>query len=200
MTPAATAAPPKPKKRPCLLSVIGFVTYLYLLRFPILSWLIIVALPIVALTDSGQKMLAGSFDQWRWYQISSLSLVAVMTASTLFITGRLVLDYSAIRRSAPFRLLRLTCWRRVWLIVSTLSILPSLAVAFYYSSDEVRPWPFLMFGALGLTVAAVIIVLIWYVFVKVIPRFRFPFEDRFIVWIARPLMLKFGGIETVQDL
>jgi len=155
-----------------------------------------IGLPAGAVTV-GQKMLAGAFDQWRWGQIFALSLMTTFAAATVFMTGRLVLDYSSLRGSAPFSLQR-SIWRKVWLVMSGASIVPTLLVAYYYSGDNVKPLPFLVFTLLGLTVATAVLFAISRFFRTVVPRIHIPLKGTFVVWLTAKLNL--SGIAEIPSI
>jgi hypothetical protein len=173
------------------LSFLGFLTYIYLLRFPLLAWAAIVGIPVWA-CYGGKRMLAGAFDQTQWYEIGSLGLMSVIAASAVFITGRLILDYSKSRGSAPFRP-RQKRWRRIWFLLSVGSIVPNLVVAFVYSYDGVSPGWFWLFIAAGLLTGGVLIAIVYYVLASAVPWLQLPIQNRFVVWMTsfvRPVMPK----------
>ena len=196
---SAVAPPQKPSSRPFLVSTLGFVTYLYLLRFPLLGLSLLVGLPVAAATVA-EKMLAGAFDQWLWRQIFALALVTGLAAATLFMTGRLVLDYSSLRGSAPFSL-RHRIWRRIWLILAAVSIIPTLVVAYRYSGDAVKPWPFAIFTLFGLACATLILFSISCFFRTVMPKIRISLKGRFVVWLTAALNVPVTDeVPTIKDI
>jgi hypothetical protein len=145
------------------------------------------------------KMLAAAFDQWRWRQIFALSLVTTLAAASVFMTGRLVLDYAGMRGSAPFSL-RLPIWRRIWVSLAAASIMPTLVVAYYYSGDAVKPWPFLIFTLLGLACATGIFTLIPHFFRKVVPKIRIPLEGTFVIWLTGMLNLSPVEMPSIRTI
>jgi hypothetical protein len=75
-----------------------FLTYVYLLRFPLAAIAIVFALLIKA--HDGAKMLAGAFDQSLFDQTLALGLTNILFVYTLSIIGHNVLGYSALRGTA----------------------------------------------------------------------------------------------------
>src|SRR5438874_2673207 len=95
-----------------LINLLDFFTYLYLLRFPILTGLVAFGLPIFAL-GGGAKMLAGAFDQALGREIVALTLTDVLLLWTLLVSGHVILDYSEMRGSAtPTK--HKSLWRNIW--------------------------------------------------------------------------------------
>jgi hypothetical protein len=85
-------------KWPFLRCALTFFTYLYLLRFSVLTGIVIMALPLLAI-GGGEKMLAGAFDQWSERQIIALTLISVVMFWTLLVTNW-ARKWSAVREEA----------------------------------------------------------------------------------------------------
>jgi predicted acylesterase/phospholipase RssA len=107
------------------------LTYLYLLRFPLLTAAAVVGFCVAALTFA-RSLLANAFDiSWPW-GIFWLSLTAFVTAWVIMITWRLVLLYGAERFGAEvFPISPNVKW---WHIAgSSIIALPPVGGAVYYS-------------------------------------------------------------------
>jgi hypothetical protein len=162
-------------KWPFLRSALTFFSYLYLLRFSVLTGIVILVLPLLAI-GGGEKMLAGAFDQWEGRQIIALTLIDVVMFWTLLVTGRLVLDYAEGRGSAP-ALMHKALWRRVWLTFCVVVVIPIIVIAYVYSGDDIKPRPFLIFGLLGVAIAIVVLLLTHILRRIIVPPGHAKFDD-----------------------
>src|SRR6266480_3852788 len=127
-------APPEhehKEKWPRLRSFLTFCTYLYLLRFSVLTAVVMFVLLLFAISG-GAKMLAGAFDQWMRRQIVALVLTDCILSWTLLVMGHLVIDYAEQRGSAP-ALLHKARWRGIWTGFCLVVAIPMLVVAYIYS-------------------------------------------------------------------
>jgi hypothetical protein len=134
-------------------------------------------------------MLAGAFDQWMWRQIVALTLTDVILAWTVFVTGRLVLDYSGERGSAPV-LVHKRLWCGVWTVFCIAVALPTLIVAYVYSGDDVKPWPFILFGLFGVFVAALIHSLVHLLRRIIVPPGHAPFGEAIPLLLPKSVLIK----------
>jgi hypothetical protein len=105
--------------------LLNFCTYLYLLRFPILTGLVAFGLPLFA-WRGGAKILAGAYDQSLGLQIVALTLTDVLLMWTLLVTGHVILDYSHARGSAE-SMAHPRRRRTTWTILSILAVGPSIS-------------------------------------------------------------------------
>ena len=165
-----------------------FCTYLYLLRFPVLTALVVFSLSYFAIFG-GPKMLAGAFDQWMWRQIVALTLTDFILAWTLLVTGHLVMDYSEKRGSAP-ALDHKHLWYSIWGAFCAAAALPVIIVAYVYSGDDVKPWPFIVFGFLGVFVAALIHQLVHLLRRIIVPPGHADFGEAIPLLIPKSVLIK----------
>jgi hypothetical protein len=112
-----------------------FVPYLYVLRFPILIWLVFVTLPYFAM-HTGLSAIAQNLFDLTERGMFALSLAAFTTSWTIMLTATIILIYSAERfgftPSRPVTELKILKWRYA-LPFFWLSALPMLLVAFHVS-------------------------------------------------------------------
>ena len=137
----------------------------------------------------GPKMLAGAFDQWMWRQIVALTLTDFILAWTLLVTGHLVMDYSEKRGSAP-ALDHKHLWYSIWGAFCAAAALPVIIVAYVYSGDDVKPWPFIVFGFLGVFVAALIHQLVHLLRRIIVPPGHADFGEAIPLLIPKSVLIK----------
>jgi len=150
-----------------LLKILSFVTffvpYIYVLRFPILTWILLVGLPFIALFTSISSVLENLFDLTE-RGMFAFSLAAFTTSWTIMLTATLILIYSDKRFGGfvPARSIdkyRLFRWR--WAIpFFTLSAVPMIWGAFAVSKPFT--WGRLFYTVLGL-LASLLLLLLAYV-------------------------------------
>ena len=135
--------------------VLNFLTYVYLLRFPLIVF-IIVALFIIK-AKGWAKMLAGAFDQSSFNQTLALGLTNILFVYALLVIGHNVLGYSALRGTAR-ELKRndndTNLWHHVW---NSLCLAVALSVpltAWYYSRGSIGGISFIAAILLGTSWAA----------------------------------------------
>jgi hypothetical protein len=176
-----------------LLRFFNFLSYLYLLRFPILAALILLGLSIFSM-GGGAKMLAGGFDQTSGDQVMALTLVDALFLYTVFVCGDVVLAYAGLRGNAqmiPEE--NRTLYRWAWGAFCWLVALTVLIPAYYFSSEAIKPWPFIFWafggGVLGLAIFT-LIHLLRRVFAQ---RGHEPFEE------AVPLLLPTRILQAAEN-
>jgi hypothetical protein len=150
--------------------------------------MVILALPLLAI-GGGEKMLAGAFDQWSGRQIIALTLISVVMFWTLLVTGGLVLDYAEDRASVP-ALLHKVLWRRVWLAFCAVVVIPIIVIAYVYSGADIKPWPFLVFGLLGVAVAILVLLLTHILRRIIVPPGHAQFDDIVSLLLPKNLTAK----------
>jgi hypothetical protein len=143
-----------------LSAITFFLPYIYVLRFPILTWILLVGLPFIALFTSISSVLGNLFDLTE-KGMFAFSLAAFTTSWTIMLTATLILIYSDQRFGgfAPARSIdkyRLFRWR--WAIpFFTLSAVPMIWGAF--SISKPFTWGKLFYTVLGLLVSLLLLLL-----------------------------------------
>ena len=117
----------------------NFLTYLYLLRFPLIA-IAVVALFIFKAKGWG-KMLAGAFDQTSFGDVFALGLTDILFVYTLTVVGHNVLGYSALRGSAHKLPLNPTtqtnAWHSTWNWLCLAAALPVPITAWFFSNHQI---------------------------------------------------------------
>src|SRR5215207_3923241 len=83
--------------------ILSFATYVYLLRFPLLTAAAAVGIALAAFFTDARLLLGGLFDVSERYGVFLVSLTAFLAAWTVMLTWRLVLLYGQRRFDAEFR-------------------------------------------------------------------------------------------------
>ncbi|MFN7948982.1 MAG: patatin-like phospholipase family protein [Blastocatellia bacterium] len=110
-----------------------FLTWIYLLRFPLLTAAALVALPLVAALTVARSLLLNLFDLG-WGHIFWVSLLAFLAAWSVMVTARLVQLYGARRvRLVPVRVSPALRWWQVFAFA--MLALPLIIVAIIESPD-----------------------------------------------------------------
>lgn len=140
----STPTPPAPKKwsiqrlSGALRCFLNFLTYVFLLRFPLIA-IVIVALFIIKAKDWA-KMLAGAFDQSSFNQTLALGLTNILFVYSLLVIGHNVLGYSGLRGTAH-ELKRnnnqTNPWHHLWNFFCLAVALSVPFTAWYYSRGSI---------------------------------------------------------------
>ena len=134
-------------------------------------------------------MLAGAFDQSLGRQIVALTLTNVFLLWTLLVSGHLILDYSEMRGSAEPTTYR-EGWRRIWTGLCVAAVIPAVLTAYYYSGDQVKPWPFVLFAIFGALLAAIILTFVHLARRLIVPPGHVKFKEAFPLLLPEHLLDK----------
>jgi hypothetical protein len=179
-------APSKRFVMSIFIRLLNFFSYLYLLRFPILTALIVLVLSLFSM-GGGAKMLAGGFDQTSGDQVLALTLVDALFLYTVFVCGDMVLAHAGLRGSAhkiPEEKKKL--YRRVWIVFCWLVPLFVLVPAYHFSA--MQPWYFILWAFGGAVLGAAIITLIHLLRRFIVPPGHEPFEESFPLFLPRRIV------------
>jgi hypothetical protein len=142
------------------MSVRAFLSYLYLLRVPLLVWLVFIALPFLALPPHAKmgSLARGLFDlasdepSQAGFSFFFATVAAVMLGASVAITCRLILLYSAERSGAPPIPCNKKTTRVVWVISMLMPL--SLVMGLFIQTREASAIKPLAWG-FGLAMVAV---------------------------------------------
>lgn len=160
---------------------LNLITYIYLLRFPLLASLIALWVFFYKAGDLA-KMLAGAFDQATGLQVLALTLTDVLFLYTLLVTGHTVLAYSALRHTAhvPSRnkdVLKIYRW--AWTLSCWVAAVPLLRTAWIYSSGNMELHTFVLWGFAGAILALLITTLVHVIRRVVVPKGHRTFNESY---------------------
>jgi len=135
--------------------------YLWPLRVPILSGLLLVGLPWLAFWPSMRPFLSGLFDPIDNRALLLITALALFNAWTTAIIAALILTYGSVRLDLPELGVKLFPVKRAVWIGSSLLALPVIIVTVWYAgrvSDPGRLGGLLVFVAAGAGVALLLLV------------------------------------------
>jgi len=118
-----------------LLRLLNFFSYLYLLRFPILTALTVLGLSLFSMRG-GTKMLAGAFDQTSGDQVVALTLVDALFLYTVFVSGDVILAYSGLRGSGEM-ITKKKRYHIIWIVFCWIVAFIVLIPAYYFSNRAI---------------------------------------------------------------
>src|SRR5262245_57427198 len=139
-----SAVSPAPQRHPRLQRLIEWLTYAYLIRFPLLTAAALVGIPYAAFWTGAQSLLENLFDL-RPGAIALVTMIALLSAWSVMVTARLVLTYSNERFGVTQARVGSLRWRHI-LLFGLLST-PIIAGVVYeivklwdYSSPTANRW------------------------------------------------------------
>jgi hypothetical protein len=177
----------------------NFLTYVYLLRFPLIA-IFVVALFLIKKNDWG-KMLAGAFDQSSFEQAFALGLTDILFVYSLSVIGHNVLGYSGLRGTAhklPTDENDTNCWHRSWNLICIASALPVPITAWLYSKGSIAGRVFTAAIISGAFLGCVITTVVHVLRRIVVRRGHERFDEKFPFMLIPKSSLK--GLENSRGL
>ena len=190
--------------------LLNFLTYVYLLRFPLIAIVVVVA--FLVKKHGWAKMLAGAFDQSSFEQAFALGLTNTLFVYSLLVIGHNVLAYSGLRRTAhsiPTNKNDTNLWHHIWNWLCVAAALPVPFTAWYYSRGNIEATLFIAAIVAGAISACLITTTVHLLRRSVAPgghrKFdeKFPFmlipkskvlwleESRGLPWLTQPVLKLF---------
>jgi hypothetical protein len=183
-SPSATRPAPKKwsiqKLSGVLRWLLHFLTYIYLLRFPLIAIIVIVA--FLVKERGWAKMLAGAFDQSSFKQTFGLGLTNILFVYTLSVVGHNILGYSGLRGTAPElkkNRYETNAWHHLWNFVCAVTALPVPLTAWYYSKGSMAGTSFLAAITLGTFVGCIITTAVHVLRRLLVPDGHKKFDEKF---------------------
>src|SRR5215475_10154798 len=109
-----SAASPAPQRYPRLQRLIDWLTYAYLIRFPLLTAAALVGIPYAAFRTGARSLLENLFDLSPG-AIMLVTMIALLSAWSVMVTARLVLTYSNERFGVAQAEIGSLGWRHILL-------------------------------------------------------------------------------------
>src|SRR5262245_46000001 len=131
-----SVASPAPKQYPRLQQLIEWLTYAYLIRFPLLTAAALVGIPYAAFFTGARSLLENLFDLDPG-AIMLVMMIALLSAWSVMVTARLVLTYSSERFGVAQAKIGSLGWRHILLF--GLLAAPVIAGVAY---DIVKLWDY----------------------------------------------------------
>ena len=174
--------------------LLNFLTYVYLLRFPLIAIVVVVA---VLVKERGwAKMLAGAFEQSSFAQAFALGLTNMLFVYSLVVIGHNILGYSALRGTTlPLKRKKdnkaseddhkteedteTNIWHRIWNWVCAGAALPVPLTAWYYSRGNIAGTTFIAAIIAGAIFACVITTVVHVLRRIVAPGGHKKFDEQF---------------------
>jgi hypothetical protein len=167
------------------LRLLNFFSYLYLLRFPILTALIASGLSLFSMRG-GAKMLAGAFDQTSGDQVMALTLVDAFFLYTVLVSGDVILAYSGLRGSAEMiKKEKKKRYHIIWTVFCWIVAFIVLIPAYYFSNKAIKPWLFLGWALGGAALGGAILMLIHLLRRLLVPPGHERFKEAFPILLPK---------------